>query len=407
MPSGPWPPKAQVERGGMGTVRNPPGRAQQPRRGFPDYSLKSLLQFAVLLKIAVIALIYLGYFLFPFNLSNYQANFIYPPGAGPDFWTPLKTWDGQIYLYLAGHGYGPHQLTNAFYPLFPFLVRVAGFLTGGNNFLGGLLVSHLFTLLAMACLYRITRQNYGERAAFYGCLFLLAFPMGFYLGLLYTESLFLLLATGYFYYWGRKGTWPSALCAFLMPLARPTGILVFFPAFIAATEGGQKARPIASRWLPLAGFAAGYAAYFLWMRILTGDAFAAFEAEKHFVSHFAIRNLFHPMDWFLRTFIQIDPTIPFPAILFFNRVFFLFFLWALWVSKDYLTKPLFVYCLVLGIVPALAGGLVTYMRYLLVLFPLFPALARRWKGKEGIYLAGSLALQAYFAVRYALNYFVS
>jgi hypothetical protein len=192
-----------------------------------------------------------------------------------------------------------------------------------------------------------------------------------------------------------------------MPLTRPTGILVAFPALLAALDPRQKARPAFSKWLPLAGFMAGSMVYFLFMKAMTGDAFAAFDSETHFVSHFDIRNLIHPLDWFLKSFIQIDPAIPFKAVLILNRIFFLLFLWALWVSRDYLTRPLLVYCLVLGIVPALAGGMVTYMRYLVVLFPIFPALALRWKGKEGCYLAGALALQAYFAVQQALNYFVT
>ncbi len=369
--------------------------------------LRSLLLWTVLLKAWVIALAYLGYGLFPFNLANYQANFIYPPGEAPNFWTPLKTWDGQVYLFLADQGYSPHQWMNAFYPLFPFLVRIAGLLMGGNMMLGGLLLSHFLTFLAVFYLYQTARVNYGERGAFYGCLFLLAFPTGFYLGLLYSESLFLALASGYFYYWEKKKTGPAALCAFLLPLTRPTGILVFLPALFAALEGRQKARPRASKWLPVAAFLAGYAAYLGLMQMMTGDAFASFEAEKSFIAHFDVKNLFHPFDWFFRSFLQLDPSLPFTPILLLNRVFFVLLLWALWVCRDFLNRPSFVYCLVLGLVPALAGGMVTYLRYLLVLFPLFSALALRWKGKEGYWLAASLALQGYLAIQYALNYFVA
>ncbi len=372
-----------------------------------DYSLKSLLKLTLAIKASVIGLIYLGYFLFPFNLSDYQGNFVYPSGENPNPWTPLKTWDGQIYLHLADHGYGPHQFTNAFYPLFPFLIRVAGLWLGGNNLLGGLLISHLFTVLAMIFLYRITQEKYDEKTAFYGCLFMLAFPMGFYLGLLYTESLFLLLTIAYFYYWRQKRYRFSALCAFLMPLTRPTGILVFLPALVALGEEKIKTKPTVVKWFPLAAFLAGYAVYFLAMQFMTGNAFSAFESEKYFIAHFDIKNLFHPVDWFARNFINVNSANAIEPILLFNRGFFLLFLWVLVISRKYLSKSLLTYSLVLGMIPALSGGLVTYMRYLLVLFPLFPVLALKWKGKEGYYLAVSLALQAYFAIQYSLNQFVS
>jgi len=391
----------------MATAEKKLNRARKPRQGLLELNLRSLLLWTTLLKACVIAVIYLGYSFFPFNLPNYRANFIYPPGEAPDLWTPLKTWDGQIYLSLADQGYHPHEFTNAFYPLFPFLVRIAGLAAGGNNLMGGLLFSHFLTFLAVSYLYRMARENYGERGAFYGCLFLLAFPTGFFLGLLYSESLFLALAAGYFYYWGQKKTGPTAFCAFLLPLSRPTGILVLLPALIAALDARQRARPWVSKWLPVAGLLVGYAAYFGWMRMMTGDAFAAFEAEKSFIAYFDIKNLFHPLDWFFQTFLKLDPSLPFTPILLLNRVFFVLFLWALWASRDFLTRPFFAYCLVLGLVPALSGAMVTYLRYLLVLFPLFPALALRCKGKEGYYLTVSLVLQAYLAVQYALNYFVA
>ena len=372
-----------------------------------DYSLRRVLWIALSAKVAVIALIYLGHLFFRFNLANYQVNFIYPPGESPNLWTPLKTWDGQIYLYLADHGYGPHQFTNAFYPLFPFLIRVAGLLLDGNNLLGGLLISHLFVFLSMIYLYRWMRENFDERTTFYGCLFVLAFPTGFFLGFLYSESVFLTLAAGYFYYWSHKKTGWAIFCAFLLPLSRPTGVLVFLPALIAAWVGRQGKQFWISKWLPALGFLAGYAGYLGFMRMTTGNAFAAFDAEKTFIAHFALNNIFHPVDWFARIFFQLDPSFPFTTILLLNRIFFILFLWALWVCRKFLTKPLFVYCLVLGLVPALSGELVTYLRYLLVLFPLFPVLALKWKGKELFYLAPSLALQAYLAMQQALNYFVS
>ncbi len=372
------------------------------------YGLKRLLLWTLFIQGALLGLTYLGYFLFPLNAPNYWANFVYPPGEPPNGWTPLKTWDGQIYLYLADQGYHPHQFTNAFYPLFPFLVRAAGLLLGGRPLLGGLLLSHLFTLGTVVYLYRLVKIDHGGRTAFFSALFLLAFPTGFYLGLLYTEALFLFLATGHFYYARQNQYGLSAVFAFGLPLTRPTGFLVLLPALVTFWEGGKNGKaPGGRRWMPLAGLTLGAAAYFLAMKAMTGESLSAFEAEKGFISHFDIQNLFHPVHWFIQNFIQVDPALHATPVLLLNRVFFLLFLWTLGFSRRLLDKALFAYCLALGLVPAFAGGMVTYMRYLLADFPLFAALALRLKEREYLYLWASFALQGYFTVQQALNYFVS
>lgn len=379
------------------------------RSSHSDFSLRRAVWVTVWVKAAVIALIYLGHFLFSFNLLNYQANFVYPPGESPNFWTPLKTWDGQIYLYLADHGYGPHRFTNAFYPLFPFLVRVAGLLFGGNNLLGGLLVSHLFTLLAEVYIYRWARESYDDRTAFYGCLFVLAFPMGFYLGLLYTESLFLLLAAVLFYQLGRGRYFKAFLLAFLLPLTRPTGVLVFLPLLVVALDSSAhpKATEGFRKWLPVVGIGAGFLAYLGAMKLWTANPFAAFEAEKSFAGNAAVGHLFHPIDWFLDNFVRVDYSWNDPQTSLIDRLFFLLFLRGLWIVRKNLSLSLLAYCLALGLVPALAGNLGSYMRFLLVLFPLFAALARQWRGKEWYYLTPAFGLQVYFAIQHSRNYFVT
>ncbi len=372
------------------------------------YGLKSLVLWTLLIKAALLGWAYLAYFLFPFNTPNYWANFVYPAGEAPHFWTPLKTWDGQIYLYLSDHGYHPHQFTNAFYPLFPFLVRVAGLLLGGRPLLGGLLLSQACAVLAMVYLYRLCLEYFDKRTAFFTCLFLLAFPTGFYLGMLYTESLFLLLAIAYFFYWDQKRYGLSAFCAFWLPLTRPTGILVLFPALMAwREEGKNQGRPTGRRWLPTAAIILGAGAYFLAMKAMTGDAFCAFEAEKSFIFHFDVQNLTHPLQWFARTFLSVDSTPPGLFLKLLNRFFFLLYLGVLVLWARALNRVFFVYCLALGLVPALSGNLGSYMRYLLVLFPLFMALALRFRGKEVPYLLTSFGLQAYFAMQQALDYFVT
>src|SRR5437870_147551 len=97
-----------------------------------DYSLKKMMRITAMAKASILALIYLGYHFLPFNAQNYQLNSM-GPAPPADFWATLRTWDAQHYLFLADHGYAPDQMSNAFYPLFPFLISTTRFIFLNNS----------------------------------------------------------------------------------------------------------------------------------------------------------------------------------------------------------------------------------------------------------------------------------
>ena len=112
-------------------------------------------------------------------------------------------WDGEHYVALAAGGYmnPPGNVSPAFFPLYPLLVRsfaglFGGPLSPGALSLWGVLVSLVCLPFAMYFVYRIAEQGWGPRAA-KGCLLVLAFyPAAFFLNAAYTESLFLALSAG-------------------------------------------------------------------------------------------------------------------------------------------------------------------------------------------------------------------
>src|SRR5205814_6350863 len=86
--------------------------------------------------------------------------------------TLSATFDGNWYADVAAHGYSASADTSqeqnyAFFPLYPFLMRLAGdasglsALRGGYN-LAGVLLSHLFFLAALALLYRLTLAAWSD-----------------------------------------------------------------------------------------------------------------------------------------------------------------------------------------------------------------------------------------------------
>lgn len=359
--------------------------------------LKRILAITAVVRLASLALVLAGYAVVPFSAPHHDANFVYPIGEEAWLASAFKTWDGNHYLFLAEQGYQPYHVSNAFYPLLPFLIRVASLLTLGNSLAAGLLVSNLLAVAAVALFHQLVTRSHGEEVASAASVLLLAFPTAFYLGLVYSESLFLVLAIGalHFIRTGRPGT--AAIFAALLPLSRPTGILVAVPAAVALLLAWRRGeiRGIGRLLLVPLGFLAGLVAYFAIMQLATGDLLAGFDAQRVFQADNSLARLLHPVDWFLDNFVNLEPTLHGFRTSVLNRLCFLLFVSVAVLSYRRLPPDLFAYLLVIGGVPALTGSLTSYPRYVFVAFPLFVTLA--------LLLRGRLAFRAFAATSAAVQ----
>lgn len=142
--------------------------------------LKKLVLIILLFKITIFLVIFLGYIFLPFNGYCYRANFTYPAGEEIGLGTAFKTWDAQHYLFLAEKGYSPDQMSNAFSPLYPFLIKMFRPLLFNNSLAAGLALSNLFSMIATIFFYVFVRDQLKlpDTAAFNSSLLLLAFPTG-------------------------------------------------------------------------------------------------------------------------------------------------------------------------------------------------------------------------------------
>src|SRR3990172_5719089 len=128
--------------------------------------------------------------------------------------TKLPSWiwgwgnfDGVHYLRIAQDGYRA-EYSQAFFPLFPILIRIfAFFLPKVPNlntmlyvdpayFYSGFILSNLFLVLSLVMFYKLLVIDFSKDVAKKSLILLLAFPVSFYFGAIYSESLFLLLAVG-------------------------------------------------------------------------------------------------------------------------------------------------------------------------------------------------------------------
>ena len=326
--------------------------------------LARVLGITFLVKLSILAVIFLGYRSFPFQAGNYLANFHDPSQEPPTLLSAYQTWDAQHYLYLAAHGYHAGEPSNAFFPLLPLLIRFFSIPTGLAPWITGLFLSLLFALLASAFLYLLVRELWNEETAFRACLWCLAFPTAFFSGLIYTESLFLFLALAFFYFFHRRNRLPAVFCAFLLSLSRPTGILIAFALIPWGKKGMEVSQDSRAgrMWTPLA-FVSGLGLYLLLMKLWTGDYFSGFFAQHYFVSHNQFSNFLNPWSWFMENFIRNPYTWNGPQTSFLNRALFVGVLAALPSLYRHVGKGFFLYTLVLGVVPALLSDLMSYIRY--------------------------------------------
>lgn len=221
---------------------------------------------------------------------------------------PAARWDAVWYLTIAHDGYGSpgDHPQAAFYPLYPLLMRIVGWLVG-SPLLAGILISLVCLLAALVLLHRLATIELGARDARGTVLLVAFFPTALFLSAVYSESLFLLLSVGAFLA-ARQGrwAWAGALGA-LAALTRNSGVLLLVPLLLLFLYGPRADRatvPAADpalagrrvRWRPrhpltpqalwLALVPAGLALYLGWCWLALDDPLAPFGAQQLWLRHF-------------------------------------------------------------------------------------------------------------------------
>lgn len=185
-------------------------------------------------------------------------------------------WDALIYLDLAQHGYapaGPHRLWLVFYPLYPWLVRVAAALLR-NYLLSAFAVSTIASLAVGLLLQRLVRLDFSARLGRSAVWFLFIFPTSYFLHIGYTESLFLALVLGAFLA-ARSDDWFLAgVIGALACLTRVNGLLLIPALAFEAWAQYRVRRRFDPRCLWLGIIAFGVGIYLLLNYRVSGDAFA-------------------------------------------------------------------------------------------------------------------------------------
>jgi len=139
--------------------------------------------------------------------------------------------DGAHYITIAQKGYLFADLIQAFFPIFPLLVRFL-FWIGLNPILGGLVISNLSLIGVLYFGYQLTKKWFNTQTAVQFLLVLLTFPTSFYFGAMYSESLFLLLILAGVWYYESKKNAISGLLIGLSSGVRLAGLMMVPAIFL-------------------------------------------------------------------------------------------------------------------------------------------------------------------------------
>lgn len=313
-------------------------------------------------------------------------------------------WDAVHYLDIATQGYQGTDM--AFFPLFPFLIRVLGGLVG-NHLVAGLLVSNAAFFFGLLYLYKLLEHEYdrsvGRRAIFYVSIF----PSAVFFSAVYTESLFFMLTVASFYYMRAHKWWLAGLFGFFAAMTRVEGVLLGAPFLI---EWYMQYRPNFFRnigkLVPAALIPLGLSIYMFYLWVLRGDPL--------YFSHVQInwnRHLAAPWVSVIDSFRKIAHAASGLTVA--NQVlevaFTTLMIGVLILGWRRLRPSYIAYMALSILIPMSTSSLMSMPRFALVLFPMFGILAR-WGERpwvNNLIVAFSLPLLGLFTVLFADWYWVA
>jgi Mannosyltransferase (PIG-V) len=313
-------------------------------------------------------------------------------------------WDAVHYLDIATQGYQGTDM--AFFPLFPFLIRILGRLVG-NHLIAVLMISNASFFFGLLYLYKLLEHEFDRPVARRAIFYVSIFPSAVFFSAVYTESLFFMLTVASFYYMRAHRWWLAGAIGFFAAMTRVEGILLAVP-FLIEWYGQYKAELKSGLRAILAGglIPLGLLVYMGYLWVLRADPLYFSHVQINWNRHFA-------MPWVsaINAFEKIAHATQGQTIA--NQTLEIAFT-ALMIAVLLLgwrrLRPSYIAYMALSVlIPMSTSSLMSMPRFALVLFPMFAILAR-WGERpwvNNLILAFSLPLLGLFTVLFADWYWVA
>jgi Gpi18-like mannosyltransferase len=328
----------------------------------------------------------------------------------------LYSWanfDGVHYLTIAEKGYVGTALIQAFFPLFPLLVRAVNTLIG-NFIITGLFLNTLFSFLLLISFRKLLEIDYDKQTAWLGTLALFLFPTAFYFQAFYTESLFLWLVISSFYFARKRKWWLASLFIGLASATRIVGILLV-PAILIELFSQYESKTFRLWWkhslaILLGGI--GFLSYALYLWKEFGHPLFFMQVQSEFGSgRQETVVLFPQVVW---RYIKILKTYrPFGLMyVTFVQEFVVAILGLLALMRSWFTvrKSYVVFSTLAFLVPTITGNFSSMPRYVLTSFALFVLVGQilnKSKLAQVIYFTLSTLLLVFNTILFIQGYWVA
>ena len=279
-----------------------------------------------------------------------------------------------LYRFAPGDPLGPflkstendQKMKFAFFPLYPLLIHLLAPLLSLEG--AAFFVANLGSFLGFLAVYRLGRElGASETTALRGVVLLALYPFGVFFQASYPEGLFLLLAALAFCLLAQRRYGASALCGALLCLTKGVGVLVTLPLLLGARLQGAKVRDLALLALVPTGLlpymALNFARTGSWTYFNEVLVFWQYGATNPLGS--LARNLttlfldFDALAWLSFHSSRLD------------ALAMLVFLGLLVASFRRIPSHLWLYAALLWLTPMLRKDLMSFGRYMSLLFPLF------------------------------------
>jgi hypothetical protein len=317
-----------------------------------------------------------------------------PPGhdiqlGGSRWYHHLLRWDSEWYRTIAAAGYsydGASGLpqTVVFYPLYPGLSRLASDVLGIDVADAMLLVANLAATAAVLLLFKLVRENLGERTALATVALISFFPASVFLSAGYTESLALLLMVAFFLSLARERFLMAAVFAGLATATRSSGI-VLLSVLLWELWRSHPPRRFLIEAIPLSILAtAGLWLYALYLGLAFGhplalaDGQAAFHENSTLMARLVSALTLQPLGKINLTDISpagLDQWFTLICITLIVRA------WFMGISRGWILFSILLLALPYVTLSGGPAGFTSMARFNLVSFPLFAVVAlsaERW-----------------------------
>ncbi|MBP7774238.1 hypothetical protein KA078_00440 [Candidatus Woesebacteria bacterium] len=313
---------------------------------------------------------------FPYAPTFPYSQTLLPQYSAQREWYSWANFDGVHYLTIAEKGYAGAALIQAFFPLFPLSMIAVGQLTH-NYLVSGLLVSHIAAVVSIFLLLAVLRPYAPRPLRFRTLVLLFVFPTSFYLVGLYTESLFLALTLGAFYFGYRKQWLWATLCAGLVAATRVVGLAVVIALLVeyAAQKKWKLQKSDIPHLLLISLGSLGLVGYMAYLYFKFDDPLLFLHVQSQFgagrqdsvvllpqVLWRGVKILLYS-DMNLRWWTSLQELLY--TLLFFGTLIYGY------LKKMKLPLSWLVFSIISLMLPTLTGNLSSMPRYALVIFPVF------------------------------------